>query len=56
MPVLITHGRRDPVIPVEFARRAHALLPWSEYLETDAAHAIPREAAEQAARLVAAAG
>jgi len=44
LPVFITHGRRDPVMEVGFARRAHDLLQASglpvEYLESDAAHHI----------------
>jgi phospholipase/carboxylesterase len=48
----VTHGRQDPVISVEFARRAVALLERGglspEYLETDYPHAIPQQAAERA--------
>jgi phospholipase/carboxylesterase len=48
----VTHGRQDPVISVEFARRAVSLLERgglsTEYLETDYPHAIPAEAAERA--------
>jgi len=44
LPVFIAHGRRDPVIDVAFARRAHALLENAglpvEYQESDAAHHI----------------
>jgi phospholipase/carboxylesterase len=44
LPVLIAHGRRDPVIDVTFARRAHELLSAAglpvEYHESDAAHQI----------------
>jgi phospholipase/carboxylesterase len=44
MPVFIAHGRRDPIIDVEFARRARALLEAGrvpvEYHESDAAHHI----------------
>jgi phospholipase/carboxylesterase len=40
--VLIAHGRRDPVIPVTFAREAHELLQQAgfdvDYRESDAAH------------------
>jgi phospholipase/carboxylesterase len=36
----IAHGRRDPVIGVEFAHRATELLRDSEYHESDAAHHI----------------
>lgn len=44
LPVLITHGRRDPVIDVAFARSAHELLDGAgvpvTYLESDAVHQI----------------
>jgi phospholipase/carboxylesterase len=44
LPVLIAHGRRDPIMHVDFARRAHALLEAGglpvEYHESDAAHHI----------------
>ncbi|MGO9489898.1 MAG: alpha/beta hydrolase [Solirubrobacteraceae bacterium] len=44
MPVLIGHGRRDPVIPVQFAREAARALQEGglavEYLESDAGHNI----------------
>jgi phospholipase/carboxylesterase len=40
LPVFIAHGRRDPVISVEFAHRAHELLPDAEYHESDAGHYI----------------
>ena len=44
LPVLITHGRRDPIMDVEFARRASALLEAAhlpvEYVETDGGHLI----------------
>lgn len=43
-PVLIAHGRRDPIMDVGFARRAHELLDAARlpvtYLESDAAHDI----------------
>ncbi|MGZ4268134.1 MAG: alpha/beta hydrolase [Solirubrobacteraceae bacterium] len=42
LPVWITHGRRDPVIPVEFARAARDLLAGGPvdltYAEHDGAH------------------
>jgi phospholipase/carboxylesterase len=42
--VFIAHGRRDPVMAVDFARRAHELLAGAgfpvEYHESDAAHHI----------------
>jgi phospholipase/carboxylesterase len=44
LPVFIAHGRRDPIMDVEFARRAQALLGAAglpvEYHESDAAHHI----------------
>jgi phospholipase/carboxylesterase len=44
MPVFIAHGRRDPIMDVAFARRAHELLAAGglsvTYLESDAAHHI----------------
>ena len=47
LPVLIHHGRRDPVIGVDFGRRADALLREGgldvTYLETDAGHSVPPE-------------
>ena len=59
LPVLIHHGRNDPVIPVEFGRRAHELLAGAgldvRYLESDAGHWLPPEILPQAVELVAAA-
>jgi phospholipase/carboxylesterase len=44
LPGFIAHGRRDPIMDVEFARRARALLADAglpvEYHESDAAHHI----------------
>jgi phospholipase/carboxylesterase len=44
MPVFIAHGRRDPIMDVGFARRAHELLEGGglavELHESDAAHHI----------------
>jgi phospholipase/carboxylesterase len=44
LPVFIAHGRRDPVIDVAFARRAHELLDAAglpvSYHESDVAHQI----------------
>jgi phospholipase/carboxylesterase len=44
LPVFIAHGRRDPIMDVEFARRARALLEGAglpvSYHESDAAHHI----------------
>jgi phospholipase/carboxylesterase len=39
-PVAIGHGVYDPVIPVEWGRRAHALLPEALYREYPLPHAI----------------
>ncbi len=47
LPVLIHHGRLDPVIEVGFGRRAHELLEEGglevTYLESDAGHWLPPE-------------
>jgi phospholipase/carboxylesterase len=60
MRVAIHHGRNDPVISVDFARSARAMLTGAgldvAYLESDAGHWIPPEALEPAARLVASVG
>ncbi|HWD64577.1 MAG TPA: phospholipase [Solirubrobacteraceae bacterium] len=44
LPVFVAHGRRDPVIDVEFARQARTLLEAAglpvEYHESDAVHQI----------------
>lgn len=44
LPVFIAHGRQDPIIGVDFARRAEELLSGAglpvEYHESDAAHHI----------------
>jgi phospholipase/carboxylesterase len=44
LPVFISHGRRDPIMDVDLARRARALLEAAalpvEYHESDAAHEI----------------
>jgi phospholipase/carboxylesterase len=59
LPVLIHHGRNDPVIAVEFARRASELLSGAgldvDYLETDAGHWLPPEVIPRAAAVVSAA-
>jgi phospholipase/carboxylesterase len=56
LPVLIHHGRMDPIIDVGFGRRAHELLEPAgldvEYLETDAAHWLPPEVVERGAEVV----
>ena len=57
LPVLIHHGRNDPVIGVEFGRSASDLLTAGglavDYLETDAGHWLPPEAVASARELVA---
>lgn len=57
LPVLITHGTADPIMEVEFARRAKALLEAGglpvEYVETAGAHVIDREHGAAGARWVA---
>ena len=54
---LIHHGAADPIISVEFARRARALLEDGgiepEYLETEAGHWLPPEVVPRARKLVA---
>ena len=59
LPVLIHHGRNDPIISVEFARAARDLLTTGgldvDYLETDAGHWLPPEAVARAAATVEAA-
>ena len=56
LPVLIHHGRADPVIGVDFARRARELLERGglevTYLETDAGHWLPPEVLQPARELV----
>jgi phospholipase/carboxylesterase len=56
LPVLIHHGRNDPIIEVGFGRRANELLAGAglavEYVESDAAHALPPEVIPRAAELV----
>ena len=56
LPVLIHHGRNDPVISVEFARRAHQLLDQAglevDYLESDAGHSLPAELLPRLRRFV----
>jgi phospholipase/carboxylesterase len=60
LPVLIHHGRNDPVISVEFAHRAREALSAGglavDYLETDAGHWLPPEAVARARELVATVG
>ncbi|MDQ3729859.1 MAG: phospholipase [Actinomycetota bacterium] len=54
--VMIHHGTRDPVISVEFARRAREVLELGgiepDYLETEVGHLLPPEAVAAARRLV----
>lgn len=56
LPVLIHHGRADPIISVEFARAARDLLAPAglavDYIETDAPHALPREPVDRAIALI----
>jgi len=44
LPVFIAHGRRDPIMAIDFARRAKTLLEAGglavEYHESDAGHEI----------------
>jgi phospholipase/carboxylesterase len=58
LPVLIHHGRNDPVISVEFAHRAREVLAGAgldvRYLESEAGHWLPPEVLPQATELVAA--
>lgn len=54
LPVLIAHGTHDPVIGVDFAHRARALLEGGgarvEYFETPTAHAIDPAVVPEIAR------
>ena len=56
IPVLIHHGRADPIIDVEFGRTANRLLDEGglavNYLESDAGHWIPPDVIEPARELV----
>lgn len=38
VPILITHGRRDTIIPVRHGRQLHELVPKSTYIELDCGH------------------
>ncbi len=55
LPVLIHHGAGDPVISVEFARRARDLLEAAglsvTYLESEAGHWLPPEVLDPATEL-----
>lgn len=57
LPVLIHHGRNDPVISVEFGRHAASLLGEAglavDYVESDAGHWLPPEIVPRARELVA---
>jgi len=57
LDIAIHHGANDPIISVDFARKARELLSSGgiepEYLETDGGHWLPPEAVEPAKRLVA---
>jgi phospholipase/carboxylesterase len=59
LPVFIAHGRRDPIMDVNFARRARVLLEAGglpvDYHESDAAHHIDRAHIPAAIRWLAAA-
>jgi phospholipase/carboxylesterase len=52
VPAFIHHGRADPIIGVDFGRRAAQALPHAAYLETDAGHYVPPEAIGPAAELI----
>ena len=56
LPVLIHHGRLDPVIDVEFGRRARELLVAGgldvTYVESDAGHWVPPDLQPRAASFV----
>jgi phospholipase/carboxylesterase len=56
LPVLIHHGRGDPVIDVDFGRRAHRLLDRAglevDYIESDAGHWLPPELLPRLRRFV----
>jgi phospholipase/carboxylesterase len=57
LPVLIHHGRNDPVMEVGFGRRANEALSGAgldvDYVETDAGHWLPPELVPRARALVA---
>lgn len=56
LPVLIHHGRSDPIISVDFGRAARDLLEGGgldvTYIETDVGHQLPAEVASQLAGFV----
>jgi predicted esterase len=57
LPVLIHHGRQDPVISADFALQARQQLEAGGldvcYLETDAGHSLPASAVAAARQLIA---
>jgi phospholipase/carboxylesterase len=59
LPVLIHHGRNDPIMDVEFGRVAAELLRGGDldvtYLETDGGHFVPPDLVPRMAALVASA-
>ncbi|HEX2129097.1 MAG TPA: phospholipase [Solirubrobacterales bacterium] len=56
LPVLIHHGRNDPIIEVGFGRRANEVLAGAglevDYVETDVGHSLPPELVPRARQLV----
>ncbi len=56
LPVLIHHGRQDPIMEVAFGRQAAELLNGAglgvDYVETDAGHWLPPELVPRARELV----
>ena len=56
LPVFIHHGTSDPIISVEFGRRASQVLSGAgldvDYLETPVPHAVPAEAVARARALI----
>ena len=53
-PTLLVHGERDRVVPVEWSRRAHELLPDSELrVLQGCGHWPPRECPDEFNRVVA---
>ena len=56
LPVLIHHGRQDPIMEVTFGRQAAELLSGAglgvDYVETDAGHSLPPELVPRARELV----
>jgi phospholipase/carboxylesterase len=58
LPVVIHHGANDPIISVDFARKAREMLRSGgiepAYMETDAGHWLPPEALAPAREVVAA--